>query len=78
MAQLYRRTIFVFDREEHGSSIDFLWVEGWLERWKNKVRIANYSSGGWEHLWDVEGPEEAMIEIPADYLCDGDWPNSNC
>lgn len=77
MTELQRITIFVLDREESGPSKDFLWVEDWLARWQGKVHIADYSSGGWEHMWDVEGPHEAICEVPKDYLCQSEWTNTN-
>lgn len=72
MTQLRRLTIFADDPDEKLSE-DVLWVRAWLERWKSKVRIANYSTGGWEHLWDVEGPEEAIGEVPEGLRCCSAW-----
>jgi hypothetical protein len=48
-------------------------VTAWLERWKPAVRVAGYSTGGWEHHWDVEGPEAAIAEVPARLLCASAW-----
>jgi hypothetical protein len=48
-------------------------VESWAAKWTNAVRIANYSSGGWEHLWDVEASDEAIQEIPSAWLCSSEW-----
>lgn len=74
MSQLRRITIFADDSGDKPSK-DFLWVKAWLERWKAKVRVANYSSGGWEHLWDVEGPEETLAEVLDHLLCSSEWAN---
>lgn len=63
-------TIFVMHDED---STDFDWVYDWLEKWKENVVIADYSSGGWEHLWDLEAPQEALDEVPQDYFCASAW-----
>lgn len=48
---------------------DFIFMHKWFEKWKDSVRIENYSSGGWEHIWDIEGSEEAIAEIPKEWIC---------
>jgi len=50
-------------------------VRAWLKKWEGKVRVADYSTGGYEHLWDIEGPEEAIAELPKEWLCDSKWSN---
>jgi len=50
-------------------------VHAWLAKWAGKVRVADYSTGGFEHVWDVEGPEEAIAELPSGWLCDSKWSN---
>jgi len=70
MSNLVRVTIFVLHNE---SSADFEWVENWLAKWKGKARVVDYSTGGWEHLWDIEAPIEATQEIPTDWLCASEW-----
>lgn len=70
MSELKRITIFVL---HHDDSADFDWVSAWLERWKGQVTIADYSSGGWEHLWDIEAPQAAVSEVPEDFLCSSAW-----
>ena len=52
---------------------DFQFMLNFLERWKSEVRIENYSSGGWEHIWNLEGPENILSEIPEDWHCSSDW-----
>jgi hypothetical protein len=74
MAQLKRITIYADDSGNEPSE-DFRWVEAWLTRWGSKVRVADYSSGGWEHCWDVEGPLEAIAEVPDHLLCGSAWSN---
>src|SRR5688572_14327535 len=71
---LKRITLFADDPGDHPSA-DYAWVDSWLRRWKGQVRIVNYSSGGWEHLWDIEAPSEAVAEVPAHLLCASDWSN---
>ncbi len=70
-----RATLFVDDPAEDRPP-EFLFVEAWLERWQGRVLVADYSSGGWEHLWNVEGPEEAIAELPETILCSSDWAES--
>lgn len=41
-------------------------MRNWLEKWKSVVRVEEYSTGGWEHVWDLAAPEEAISEIPED------------
>jgi len=71
-----RLTIFV-DHPGNEDPPELIWVLEWLDRWKGTVRVANYSSGGWEHLWDVEGPLPALREVPAELRCDGAWVDAD-
>lgn len=68
MSDLRRITLFADDSGDEPSA-DYLWVEAWLKRWEGQVRVAHYSTGGWEHVWDVEAPaadaEIARIERDA-------------
>jgi hypothetical protein len=73
---LKRITIFV-DDSGPTSSDDYLWVEEWLSRWWSQVRIARYSTGGYEHLWDVEASDEAISEVPEHMHCTSDWSHPN-
>jgi hypothetical protein len=72
MAELKRISIFVL---HHDDSSDFDWVHAWIIKWKSQfaLSIAHYSSGGWEHSWDIEATQEAINEVPQDYLCDSAW-----
>lgn len=74
MSQMQRITILA-DDAGGGPSADVQWVRAWLVRWQSRVRVANYSSGGWEHLWNVEGPPQAIAEVPTHLLCDSEWSN---
>jgi len=70
MSTMKRITIYV---DHIDSSTDFDHVRAWLEKWKGKATVADYSSGGWEHCWDVEAPSEAVAEIPKEWLCASQW-----
>ncbi|WP_397385805.1 hypothetical protein [Prosthecobacter sp.] len=72
MLETKRATIFV-DHPGDERPPDFIWMCDWLEKWEGKVKVASYSSGGWEHLWDVEGPTEAIDEIPERITCCSAW-----
>ena len=54
-------------------SRDFLWGESWLEKWNEHVVVKNYHTGGWEHIWEVLGPAQAINEIPRHLLCGSTW-----
>lgn len=72
---LRRATIYV-DHLGDGTPPELQLVLDWLDRWQDNVRVVDYSTGGWEHSWNVEGPVEAITELPPDLLCDVDWANS--
>ena len=72
MFDLKRITIFAGDFGDQPSE-DYKWVIAWLERWKPAVRVANYSTGGWEHIWNIEDPEAAIAEVPKHLLCWSEW-----
>lgn len=71
---LKRITIFVLDRDDKDSE-EYLWVEKWLAKWGTTIHVAGYSTGGYEHIWDIEGPEDAISEVPNEFLCDSAWSN---
>ncbi len=72
MDNLKRISIFVLHNED---SSDFDWMEAWIKKWKNlnKLKVADYSTGGWEHYWDIEAVQEAIEEVPEEYLCASEW-----
>lgn len=70
---MIKATIYV-DHVDNSEDFDF--VEVWLKKWEGRVRVTNYSTGGWEHIWDVEGSEEAISEIPPEWICESKWSNS--
>lgn len=70
MSAMKRITIYV---DHVDSSVDFDRVQAWLEKWKGAVTVANYSTGGWEHCWDIEVSVEALKEIPEEWLCSSEW-----
>ncbi len=67
---LQRITIFV---EDDNDPTNYEWVVQWLERWKEDARVADYSTGGWEHLWDIEASDLAVAEVPKGFLCSSVW-----
>ena len=69
---LVRATIAIMDAEREPSP-EARWVRSWFERWGEAVRVANYSTGGFEHLWDVEGPPEAIQELPEEFTAISEW-----
>ncbi len=66
-----RATIYVGD-DEHPSD-DYSWIVNWLKQHKDRVEVAGYETGGWEHLWDVHGPADVIAEIPEGFLCSSTW-----
>jgi hypothetical protein len=52
---------------------DYLSMKAWIEKWKSELHIEDYSSGGYEHCWDFEVPEAAVLELPSEWLCASDW-----
>lgn len=74
--RLCRITVFVDDSEE-GPSREYELMEAWLARWQGqgKITIADYSCGGWEHIWDIECPLEVAAELPSSILCVSKWAN---
>jgi hypothetical protein len=47
----------------------------WIEKWKGSLdRLsANQGCGRCVHIFDVEGPVEALDEIPSQLFCGSDW-----
>jgi hypothetical protein len=72
MTQLKRITIFVLHDED---SSNFDWVEAWIIKWKSEFQlvVADYSTGGWEHYWNIEASAKAIAEVPENYLCSSEW-----
>jgi hypothetical protein len=68
--EMKRITIFVM----HGDDdTDYKAAEAWLERWRDQVNVVEYSSGGWEHLWNIEATSAAIAEVPETWLCASEW-----
>ncbi len=72
MAKLKRISLFVMHDED---SSDYDWVSAWIIKWKSEFQltVADYSTGGWEHYWDIEASEAAIAEVPENYFCDSEW-----
>ena len=73
--QLKRITIFVMHDED---STDYDWVSAWIIKWRVdfQLRVVDYSTGGWEHLWDIEASDAAIAEVPLDYICGSAWSSA--
>ncbi|MEM7329893.1 MAG: hypothetical protein AAF437_14205 [Pseudomonadota bacterium] len=67
-----RATIFVMDGGEAPSD-DYLKVIAWFEKWSGSVQVFGYSTGGAEHIWDVEGSQAAIEQIPAGFRTHSAW-----
>ena len=37
------------------------------------MKVVDYSTGGWEHIWDVDAPLEALQELPKSLFCSSAW-----
>jgi hypothetical protein len=72
LPDICKATIFAGDFDDHPSE-DYMRVEKWLNKWRESIVVAEYTSGGWEHIWNVSGPKEAIKEIPEDLLCASEW-----
>jgi hypothetical protein len=48
-------------------------IMSWLQKWRGEVTVAGYSTGGAEHYLDVEGPQEALDELPNYVLTSSQW-----
>ena len=70
MPSMKKATIYV---DHVDSPKDFDFVQAWLKKWEGEVHVVDYSTGGWEHIWDIEVSNEALSEIPADWLCSSKW-----
>ncbi len=54
-------------------------VERWFARWKNELIYVSpqFGCGCCIFGWDVEGPQEALEELPREVLASGDWSRSD-
>jgi len=66
MKNAKRVTIFFDNMDSYKASV----FESWLKKWKDKITILSEQFGcGCHHdLYEVEGPEEALAEIPPSLL----------
>ena len=65
-----RLTIFVM----HGDDdTDYKLAKAWFKQWAAEVNIVDYSTGGWEHLWDIEATPNAAASVPEGWLCSSEW-----
>ena len=49
--------------------------DSWLDRWKGKMAFVSgdYGCGCCVHLFDLEGPKEAIEDLPAKIRCESKW-----
>lgn len=66
-----RLTLFVMHGDDDK---DYKAAMAWLEKWADEVNIVEYSTGGWEHLWDIETTPDAAASVPEEWLCSSEWP----
>jgi hypothetical protein len=71
-----KSTLFA-DHPDDDSS-DFHLVRAWIERWSDSVTVVDYSTGGWEHLWNVDAPLAALKELPKRFFCQSAWADYPC
>lgn len=67
-----RLTLFIMDGDD---DTDYELVEAWFKNWEKEVNVVGYSTGGWEHLWDIEATQAAAESVPQNWLCDSEWSN---
>jgi hypothetical protein len=70
--KLVRSSIFVATVSEQGKADD-RWVQEWFARWGDRVRVAGESGSSPDWTWHVEGPPEAIAEIPERLLSVTEW-----
>jgi hypothetical protein len=70
--KLVRATLFVAAVSERGEA-EYRWVREWFARWGDRVRIERDDGSDPDYYWDVEGPAEAVAEIPEELTCLSEW-----
>ena len=50
-------------------------VEAWFAKWAARLthRSDDQGCGCCVHVWDVEGPAEAVAELPAEVRSESEW-----
>ena len=59
--------------QSHPYDAEFEQAQAFLARWGSAIQVVDYSTGGWEHIWDLLVPESALAEIPKHWLCGSEW-----
>lgn len=72
MSKLVKATIVAMDAEDETSD-EYIAAKKWLKKWEADVEIVEYSTGGWEHIWDVIGTRQAIEDLPDMISCSSDW-----
>lgn len=54
-------------------------VEAWFERWRDRLTYVseNRGCGCCVNTWDVDGPDEAVSELPSDVRTVSDWSDAS-
>ena len=66
-----RCTLFADHPDDDSADVDA--VLAWHERWGKSVKVVDYSTGGSEHLWNVEAPLNALQELPKRFFRSSAW-----
>lgn len=62
------------DLENHKQQLKF--VENWFNKWEGKLtHIKDTGCGCCVSMWDLEGPEDAINEIPNNIKSMSEWSN---
>jgi hypothetical protein len=50
-------------------------AEAWLDRWRTQLAVVseNEGCGCCVNIWNVDGPAEAILEIPEALRADSEW-----
>ena len=70
-----RATICVdVNRENEGAAVD-----AWFDRWRSRLATVSgdQGCGCCVNIWNVDGPEEAISEIPEAARCSSDWAGAS-
>jgi hypothetical protein len=70
-----RVRVTLFADHSSGDATDFKFILAWIEKWRNDANVSDYSTGGWEHIWDVDASRDAIAEIPKRFFCMSEWAN---
>lgn len=54
-------------------------IDAWFERWRPRLTHCseNHGCGCCVDLWEIEGPQEAIDQLPAATYAGGEWTNGS-